>query len=219
MSLNFPSSPFIGQVYYNSTTQYFYEWSGSVWKSVPQTSSSHIKVVDDISSSFNGVNTSFAITSDAQVIYPESSKLIRLNLGGVIQDPSNDYSVSGSNLIFSTPPTAGLSFSAIILGTTYNTFGTDIQIVGEVLLGSSPSWTGTSGITVSQQSSGTYRVIFDSSFGSQYDYIVNANIMDHAVSAIGITRHTDHCEFTISDTNTGNAIDTGSLSVSIINKP
>ena len=62
-------------------------------------------------------------------------------------------------------------------------------------------------------------MIFDSSFGSQYDYIVNANIMDHAVSAIGITRHTDHCEFTISDTNTGNAIDTGNLSVSIINKP
>ena len=219
MSLNFPSSPSVGQIYYDETSQYFYEWSGDVWKSITQSSSSHIQSLDDISGSFDGIETSFPITYGSVPIQPGSSEAVRLNLGGVIQDPANDYSVSGSNLIFSTPPAAGLSFSAIILGTTYNTFGTDIQIVGEVLLGSSPSWTGTSGITVSQQSSGTYRVVFDSSFGSQYDYIVNANIMDHAVSAIGITRHTDHCEFTISDTNTGDAIDTGNLSVSIINKP
>ena len=163
MSLNFPSSPFIGQVHYNFTAQYFYEWSGDVWKSITQSSSSHIQILDDVSGSFNGITTSFSITSGSVSIQPESSEAVRLNLGGVIQDPVNDYSVSGSNLIFSTPPAAGLSFSAIILGTTYNTFGTDIQIVGEVLLGSSPSWTGTSGITVSQQSSGTYRVVFDSS--------------------------------------------------------
>ena len=219
MSLNFPSSPPTGQIHYNPTTQYYYEWNGSVWKSISQTSSSHIKIIDDISSLFNGIDTSFTISSSAEFIHVESSKLIRLNLGGVIQDPSSDYSVSGSNLVFSTPPAAGLSFSAIVLGTAYNTFGTDIQIAGEILLGSIPSWTGTSGITVSRPFPGVYRVIFDSSFGSQYDYIVNANIMDHAVSAIGITRHTDHCEFTISNPDNGNPVNTGRLSVSIINKP
>jgi hypothetical protein len=39
-----------------------------------------------------------------------------INLGGVIQDPSDDYSVSSSNIIFSTAPVNGLSFSGVSLG-------------------------------------------------------------------------------------------------------
>ncbi len=126
MSLNFPSSPSVGQIYYDETAQYFYEWDGVVWKSITQSSSSHIQILDDVSGSFNGITTSFSITSGSVSIQPESSEAVRLNLGGVIQDPANDYSVSGSNLIFSTPPTGGLTFSAISLGSAYNVLKTEI---------------------------------------------------------------------------------------------
>ena len=127
MSLNFPSSPSVGQIYYDETAQYFYEWDGVVWKSITQSSSSHIQILDDVSGSFNGITTSFSITSGSVSIQPESSEAVRLNLGGVIQDPANDYSVSGSNLIFSTPPTGGLTFSAISLGSSYNVLKTEIE--------------------------------------------------------------------------------------------
>ena len=82
-------------------------------KSITQSSSSHIQSLDDISGSFDGIETSFSITYGSVPIQPGSSEAVRLNLGGVIQDPANDYSISGSNLIFSTPPASGLTFSNI----------------------------------------------------------------------------------------------------------
>ena len=130
MSLNFPSSPSLGQIYYDGTAQYYYEWDGDVWKSIniaQFSSSNRIKILDDISGSFNGITTSFSMTSGLASIKPESPELLRLNLGGVIQDPINDYSVSESNLIFSTPPASGLTFSAILLGSAYNVEKTEIR--------------------------------------------------------------------------------------------
>ena len=62
MSLNFPSSPTIGQIHYDETAQYFYEWDGTVWKGIIQYSSSHIQSLDDISGSFDGIETTFPIT-------------------------------------------------------------------------------------------------------------------------------------------------------------
>ena len=127
MSLNFPSSPSVGQIYYDETSQYFYEWSGDVWKSITQSSSSHIQSLDDISGSFDGIETSFPITYGSVPIQPGSSEAVRLNLGGVIQDPANDYSISGSNVIFSTPPASGLTFSAISFGHSFNVLKTEIE--------------------------------------------------------------------------------------------
>ena len=116
MALNFPSSPTIGDTYVDSNSGFSYEWDGTVWKSFSASSSSNIKRLDDISGSFNGITTSFSITSNSIALTPPSSQSLIINLGGVIQDPSDDYSVSESNLIFSTPPTGGLSFSGVSLG-------------------------------------------------------------------------------------------------------
>jgi hypothetical protein len=116
MALNFPSSPTIGQVYTDSTSGFSYEWDGTVWRSFSASISSNIRKLDDISGSFNGITTSFSITSNSTAITPPSSQSLIVNLGGVIQDPSDDYSVSGSNLIFSTAPLNGLSFSGVSLG-------------------------------------------------------------------------------------------------------
>ena len=121
MALNFPNSPVAGQVYVNHESGFTYEWDGVVWNSITTASTSRIKIVDDISSSFNGALTSFPITSNSAAVTPKNRQSIIVNLGGVIQDPTDDYNISGSTLEFTVPPISGLSFSAIILGSAYDT--------------------------------------------------------------------------------------------------
>jgi hypothetical protein len=87
-----------------------------VWISFSAASSNQIKVLDDISASFNGSTTTFPLTSSFFAINTINPQSLIINLGGVVQDPSDDYSVSGSNIIFSTAPTSGLSFSGVSLG-------------------------------------------------------------------------------------------------------
>ena len=116
MSLNFPNSPTLNQVYTDSTSGFSYEWNGYVWISFSAASSSQIKILDDISASFNSSTQTFALTLSGNPINPPSSQSLRVVLGGVIQAPGTDYSVSTTNITFSTAPTNGLSFSGVALG-------------------------------------------------------------------------------------------------------
>jgi hypothetical protein len=116
MALNFPNSPTLNQVYTDSTSGFSYQWNGTVWISFSATSSSQIKTLDDISASFNSSTTIFPLTSSGNAITPPTPQSLIINLGGVVQDPTDDYSVSGSNIIFTTAPTSGLSFSGVSLG-------------------------------------------------------------------------------------------------------
>ena len=116
MALNFPSSPTIGQIYTDTISGFSYEWDGTVWRSFSPSSSSQIRALDDISGSFDNTTTTFPLTSNGTPITPASPQSLIINLGGVIQDPTDDYSISGSNITFSTPPASGLSFSGISLG-------------------------------------------------------------------------------------------------------
>jgi hypothetical protein len=70
--------------------------------------------IDDISSSFDGVTTSFAIQISGVGYTPTSSTNLMVFLGGVAQIPgaSNAYIISGSNISFTTAPTAGMTFYA-----------------------------------------------------------------------------------------------------------
>ena len=116
MALNFPNSPTLNDVYTDTISGFSYQWNGTVWISFSAASSSQIKVLDDISGSFTGIAFTFALTSSSASISPPNAQSLIINLGGVIQDPSDDYIVSGSNIIFSTAPNNGLSFSGILLG-------------------------------------------------------------------------------------------------------
>jgi hypothetical protein len=116
MALNFPDSPTLNQVYTDNTSGFSYQWNGTVWISFSAASSSQIKTLDDISGSFNNSTLTFALTSSSVSITPPTPQSLIINLGGVIQDPTDDYSVSGSNIVFSTAPANGLSFSGISLG-------------------------------------------------------------------------------------------------------
>jgi hypothetical protein len=116
MALNFPDSPSVNDIYRDTASGFSYQWDGTVWKSYADANSSNIKTIDDISSGFNGSTLTFSLTSGGTSFTPASAKSLIVNLGGVIQDPTDDYSVSGSQLSFSSPPAAGLTFSAISLG-------------------------------------------------------------------------------------------------------
>ncbi|NBX27414.1 MAG: toxin-antitoxin system YwqK family antitoxin [Chitinophagia bacterium] len=116
MALNFPDNPSVNQIFSDATSGFYYKWNGTVWQSFSPGSSSNIQILDDFSSSFNGVTTSFSLTSNGNTITPINSQQLVINLGGVVQDPSDDYSVSGSNIIFSDAPDLGASFSGISLG-------------------------------------------------------------------------------------------------------
>ena len=72
--------------------------------------------VDDISSSFNGSTTAFTLQVGGANVSPGSANSLLLNLGGVMQNPNTDYTVSASTLTFTTAPASGLSFWALALG-------------------------------------------------------------------------------------------------------
>ena len=116
MALNFPSSPTVGDVYTDTTSGFSYEWDGTVWKSYSPASASNIRVLDDISGSFDGLTQVFALTTGGTAVSPASAQQLRIVLGGVIQSPGVDYTVSGSNITFTTAPEAPLEFSGVTLG-------------------------------------------------------------------------------------------------------
>ena len=117
MALNFPDNPSVNDIYRDSTSGFAYQWDGVVWQSYSDSSLGQIKVLDDISGSFNGSTQTFALTSNSTAVMPANAQQVRVFLGGVVQDPANDYTVSGSNITFTTPPAGALSFSGIVFGT------------------------------------------------------------------------------------------------------
>ena len=116
MALNFPNSPTVGQVYTDTTSGFSYEWDGTVWKSYSPASASNIKILDDISGSFNGSTQTFPLTSSGVSLTPANAQSLIISLGGVVQEPGADYTVSTTNITFTTAPESALSFSGISLG-------------------------------------------------------------------------------------------------------
>jgi len=116
VALNFPNSPTVGQIYTDTTSGFSYEWDGTVWKSYSPASASNIKILDDISGSFNGSTQTFALTSSGVAVLPANAQSLIISLGGVVQEPGTDYTVSTTNITFTSAPEAALSFSGISLG-------------------------------------------------------------------------------------------------------
>lgn len=156
-----------------------------------------------------------------------------VSLGGSItvtsQDPYNDEkaqdAVAGS---FTTGIHSGISFTyddttGRINATVTGGGGGGIAEVptnktGVITLGATPSWRGASGVTVTQESSGTYRLTFTSAYSNADDYYVTATPMDTTGGAYVIAnRTTTYVEFVLSSESTGSAVDAGSLAVQIIN--
>jgi hypothetical protein len=123
-------------------------------------------------------------------------------------------SVGISTIATFTPPTTELPTT----GTLSSYIQPPGDKYGEIGLGTSPTWRGTSGVTVSQQSSGNYRVSFASTYTNSNDYFVLSHPMDQGfASYVGIARSTTHVDFSINKQSDDTAVDTGALSVQITN--
>ena len=72
--------------------------------------------LDDISSGFDGSDTTHTMQVNSQNVTVGDVNQILLSLGGVIQKPGTDFTVSGSTLTFTTAPAANTSFFAVLLG-------------------------------------------------------------------------------------------------------
>ena len=83
-------------------------------------SNNDYKAIDDISSSFNGTTTDFALLvgGSAPVPFPKYETQLLISVGGVIQEPDSNgttgFQLSGTNIHFSSAPAAGESFFGVI---------------------------------------------------------------------------------------------------------
>ena len=84
--------------------------------------------VDDISSSFNGSTTSFTLQVSSVNVSPDSVNNVLVSLGGVMQNPGTDYTITASTINFTTAPASGLSFFGLILGESLQT-GTVLSLI------------------------------------------------------------------------------------------
>lgn len=116
MTLNFPDTPSTGDIYTDSTSGFSYEWNGTVWISTDPARAANIKELDDISGSFNGSTTTFNLTVSSAGVSPVTAQQLLISVGGVMQNPSDDFTVSGTTITFTTAPSNGLTFFGVLLG-------------------------------------------------------------------------------------------------------
>ena len=78
--------------------------------------------LDQINTGFNGNTTAFNLTAGSQAVIPGTEQNLLLSLGGVIQEPKTDFTLSGSQITFTTPPVANTTFFCVVFG--------DMQAIG-----------------------------------------------------------------------------------------
>ena len=131
MALNFPDSPVNGEIYFDENSQFYYSWNEQyqTWTSYSPSSARGIKVIDDISSQFNGVETAFPLTAAGATISPTTTKQLLVSLDGLDQVPAVDYTVAGTIIIFTVPPANGVEFSAINIGSSFPVLNSELRCV------------------------------------------------------------------------------------------
>lgn len=97
-----------------------------------RTAQPNYQIIDDISASFNGSTTSFALQVGGvtPAPFPVSAQHCLISVGGVIQQPdptgTDGFLLSGSNIVFSAAPSAGENFFGVVLaGADYINVGAE----------------------------------------------------------------------------------------------
>jgi len=75
-------------------------------------------VLDDFTSQFNNSQTVFNLTNNNEIYVPTDSSQIIVSVNGLVQHPGVDYSVSNSQIAFTTPPSVGDKVFVVALATT-----------------------------------------------------------------------------------------------------
>jgi len=78
------------------------------------------QIIDDISGSFNGSQTSFALASGGASMTPTKSSQLIVNISGVMQQPDDSathgFLVNSNNIVFSSAPLAADTFWGVYQG-------------------------------------------------------------------------------------------------------
>ena len=81
------------------------------------------RLIDDVSSSFNGSTTSFPlqVSGVSPAPFPKSPQQVLISVNGVIQEPdptgTAGFNIVGNNIVFSSAPANGQAFFGIIYAT------------------------------------------------------------------------------------------------------
>jgi plastocyanin len=116
-TLNFPDAPSTGDVYKDGNSGFSYEWNGTVWISTDPSTAANIREIDDISSDFDGSDTTFTLKVSGVNVEPVNAQQLIVSVGGVMQNAGQDFTVSGAVITFTTAPSSGLTFFGVLLGT------------------------------------------------------------------------------------------------------
>ena len=102
---------------------------------------SEVRKLDDISGDFDGIETVFSLTISTVAHTPAYQNGVFVSVGGVIQEPETDFTITGDQITFTTAPASGLSFFAIDIGIV-NPIGTpsDATVTPAKLSAGGPSW-------------------------------------------------------------------------------
>ena len=150
MAINFPNSPSTGDIFSDPTSGFSYRWTGSVWENFNYADATRIQELDDISGSFNGSTTTFALTSSSTAVTVGKASQLLINIGGVTQNPATDYTVSGSNITFTTAPDSGLDFYGVKQGDVANvSTAKTSQVRPDSLTTGGPKWNASGDVLVS----------------------------------------------------------------------
>ena len=90
------------------------------------------QILDDVSGSFNGSTTSFALTVGSVALIAGAPETLLIAVDGVMQEPGTAYTISGSNIVFGSAPAAETSFWGVELGDVGGLVATAVtQSVGD----------------------------------------------------------------------------------------
>ena len=82
-----------------------------------QSPGSFIKL-DDISSQFNNVKTTFDLKVGGEPFFAGNPYTLLVSLGGVIQEPIASFTILENQINFASAPRAGANFFCVVLATT-----------------------------------------------------------------------------------------------------
>ena len=170
------------------------------------------RIIDDISSSFNGSTTSFALQvgGSTPVPFPISTQQVMVSVNGVVQEPdpsgSAGFKLLGSNIVFSSAPANGHAFFGVIYaGADYVTAGSKFPD-GTV---ASPSFT-----FENDTDTGLYR-LGSGSVGFSSNGVLTSNFDGNGLTVTGTCTATSFSGngSSVTHLNLGAATNTGTVSV------
>jgi len=74
------------------------------------------RIIDDIASSFNGSTTGFTLQHNSSNLTPGTEQNLLIAVDGVMQEPIDAFTISGSTITFTSAPASGASFWGVELG-------------------------------------------------------------------------------------------------------